>query len=197
MLLSSVATLSRSPDRLPGHWNLAGEVDRWDDKVQALFTTPLLAAALFGFLTFIPRLDARRNNVRFSLVTHRLRRGTMLVLAGIHAAVLAPAYGLPVNINVPVSLALGLLFILIATTLHDLPQGQYIGVRTPWTLASQDVWRRTHRVASALFMVAGVVSIGGAIVVPSMALVVTLATLGGASLVSVIPSFVAWRGRAD
>jgi uncharacterized membrane protein len=56
-------------------------------------------------------------------------------------------------------IGIGLLIIAIGAVLKDLPPNNYVGVRTPCTLKSAEVWKATHRMASTLWISAGVVII--------------------------------------
>jgi len=50
-----------------------------------------------------------------------------------------------------------LFFALLGNVIGKVRRNFWMGVRTPWTLASEVVWDRTHRVAAWLFTGVGVV----------------------------------------
>src|SRR3954462_731600 len=60
MFLGSALAWNAVPDRVPVHWNLAGEVDRYGGKVEGLLLLPVLALGLYVLFIFLPRLDPRR-----------------------------------------------------------------------------------------------------------------------------------------
>ena len=141
---------------IPLHWNLKGEVDRTGDKLEGLLVLPLLALGLFLLLRFLPRLDGGRaaalsTNLGYALI----QTAALLLLACIHLLVLLSASGHDISMAIVMPLLLGALFITIGVTLPHLPQNRYAGVRTSWTLSSEDVWERTHRVGGPIFMLAG------------------------------------------
>lgn len=37
----------------------------------------------------------------------------------------------------------------------------FIGIRTPWTLSSERVWEKTHKICGKLFKIAGVIALVG------------------------------------
>ncbi|CAL1520205.1 SdpI family protein [Chitinophaga sp. MM2321] len=53
----------------------------------------------------------------------------------------------------------GLLIAAIGFYLRKLEPNHYVGVRTPWTLQSNEIWTETHRMASTLWLSAGIVII--------------------------------------
>jgi uncharacterized membrane protein len=56
-------------------------------------------------------------------------------------------------------IAFGLMFIVLGNYLPRLPRNFFIGIRSPWTIASETVWVRTHRISGIWFVVAGVLLI--------------------------------------
>ena len=56
-------------------------------------------------------------------------------------------------------IGVGLLITGIGYYLRRLKPNNYVGVRTPWTLQSDEVWKETHQMASTLWISAGLVII--------------------------------------
>lgn len=85
----------------------------------------------------------------------------------------------------------GLLFIALGNYLGKFPKNFFVGIRTPWTLASDAVWNRTHRLAGWLFMAAGVLIVGnGFLAGPAWVLVIMIMF---AALVPAVYSFFCYR----
>ena len=55
--------------------------------------------------------------------------------------------------------AFGLLFILIGNVMGRFKHNYFVGIRTPWTLANEEVWRKTHRVAAPIWVLGGIINI--------------------------------------
>ena len=66
-----------------------------------------------------------------------------------------------------VMLAAGVLYLLLGNYMGKLRRNFFIGIRTPWTLASDAVWERTHRVGGRLFMLGGLATVLIALVDPA------------------------------
>jgi uncharacterized membrane protein len=56
---------------------------------------------------------------------------------------------------------IGILFIYIGFLMEHAEPNWFVGIRTPWTLSSDSVWKKTHQKGATLFKLAGVVSMIG------------------------------------
>ena len=74
-----------------------------------------------------------------------------------YVLVLLAANGVEVAMNRAIFAGLGILFLVIGIILPRVGQNYFMGVRTPWTLASEEVWERTHRHAGRLFIISSVI----------------------------------------
>ena|SRR5687767_15407562 len=90
---------------------------------------------------------------------------------------------------------MGLIFVVIGNQLGKSRSMYLIGLRTPWTLASEDVWVKTHRLAGKLMVTAGLVTLVAAFLpLPSGLLVTVLAVaVGIAAGIPIVYSFLLWR----
>ena len=67
------------------------------------------------------------------------------------------------------------------------------GVRTPWTLASELSWNKTHRLSAKLFVLSGVLVILASLWSPVWAFYVLMATILGTVGFAMIYSYVVWK----
>jgi uncharacterized membrane protein len=185
---------ARLPQRIPSHWNLQGEVDGWMDKPWGPFMQPAIATLMLGLLWLLPRIDPRRANVeRFAEDRRLLINLIILFMAVVQAATFAHALGWPVQVDRVILASIGLLFVGLGNYLPRIRSNWFMGIRTPWTMDNERVWRATHRVGGRTFVAAGLV----------MALAALLPeplrewTAGGAIAVAVavplVYSYVAYR----
>jgi len=143
------------PERIPTHWNAAGEVDGWGAKSMA-FLMPGVMVFMLGLLSAVPWLspkhfevDAFRGTYAFIVVL------VMAFFGFIHVLALLPPLGYHVPFNKMIMAAMMLLFMLLGNVLGKVQRNFFVGVRTPWTLASERVWTETHRVAAWVFVGVG------------------------------------------
>lgn len=144
------------PQRVPTHWNAAGEIDGYMNKPWGVIVLPLAAVFTVVLMKIIPRISPRvkkQGNFRRALSLFQV----LMVgfLSGVSILVLLAANGTAVRMNESIIAGVGLLFFAIGIILPRVGQNYFMGIRTPWTLASEDVWDRTHRHAGPLFMLLG------------------------------------------
>jgi uncharacterized membrane protein len=98
-----------------------------------------------------------------------------------------------VRVDVVVPLAVGVMFLVIGNYLPVLRSNWFVGVRTPWTLSSEESWRRTHRLAGRLFMLSGAAVVLITVVDSHWGITAILATCVGSAAISIVYSYVVWR----
>ena len=60
--------------------------------------------------------------------------------------------------------AFGMLFYYLGILTQNAKRNWFIGIRTPWTLSSDVVWDKTHRIGGKLFKAAGIIALLGALI---------------------------------
>lgn len=145
------------PGRIPSHWNLRGEVDGWQSRLlgAAMPTLMVSVTAVVGLI--LPLISPRRFRIKpFAGVYFLLLLAVeaMMLVTGLATLLASAGYDIPVH---AISLsAVGVLLIIMGNYMGKVRKNFFIGIRTPWTLADDDVWERTHRLGGRLFMLAGV-----------------------------------------
>jgi len=162
-------------------------------RFQILYLVPLIglgAAALFAVL---PRFESTRVGLMGKTYV-AMWTVLMLLLGSVHAVVLFSALGRQVNTTTIVLVLVGVLFIVVGVFLPGLKRNTSMGIRTPWTMASDLAWSRTHRLAGRLFVALGVALMLGVFVDDtSIMLWVVIAGSIGTFFASLIYSYVVWR----
>jgi uncharacterized membrane protein len=152
-----LAVASRAPAglQLPVHWNIAGEPDRYASKWAALMMAPGLTLLFAAFFWFLPALEPRERNLERSQGLYLWGWAALLiVMAAVEVVMLSTALHWGLRVYAIISGAIGLTFVLIGNQLGKSRRMYLVGIRTPWTLASEEVWIKTHRLGGKL-MVAG------------------------------------------
>jgi len=178
--LATAVGLLAAPD-LPAemaiHWNAAGEPDDWLPKAIALALLPGLTALLLGVLYVLPGRTSESEGVASFRPTYDwFVVGLAATLSVVHVGVVAYnlGYRFPFLSLVLVAVA-GLLYA-AGVVLGRTRPNWIVGIRTPWTLASERVWERTHAVGAPLFKLTALSVLLGA-VFPEYALVLLLGPL--------------------
>jgi uncharacterized membrane protein len=150
------------PDVVASHWNMAGDVNGTLPKFWGLLLIPLLMCVFCALLVILPRIDPLRDNYR---KFQDYYEGFILVFAAfflfVQLQTILWGMGIRVSPNLTMPVMIGVLFIYIGFLLEHAEPNWFVGIRTPWTLSSDSVWRKTHRIGAKLFKLAGVVSMIG------------------------------------
>ena len=158
----SVVTYPFLPDTVPSHWNASGQVDAYAPKLFLAILWPLVSAASYGFLLFMllisPRLGSQRPE-KTQAITQLFSLATLLFLLIVQLTANAIALGFHIDITFIISLGISILLIFMGNYMGKLRRNFWAGIRTPWAIASDVVWERTHRFAGWLFVGAGLLGI--------------------------------------
>ncbi len=197
VLLAFLVTLwfyPRLPDPMATHWNARGEVDGYSSRFWGAFLLPLLLLGLAVLFYLIPRIDPLRENYpRFRTYYEAFILIFMLYMIAVHLWVLLWNMGVHLGVNLFVPLGMGLLFVFIGFLLERVEPNWFVGIRTPWTLSSERVWRQTHRVGGQVFKVMGVVVMVSAFLPSVYTVWVILAVVLAGALGLVIYSYVLYE----
>jgi uncharacterized membrane protein len=182
------------PQRVPTHWNLQGKVDGWGDKWISTF---LLPGVMIGFLilfAFLPALSPKHFEVDASRSTYLYIMMLMTALfTYLHVVILIATWQelreAPRMIDMGRALLGGifLFFALLGNVMGKIRKNFYIGIRVPWTLASDRVWNDTHRVAAWLMVLGG--AIGFMVVISGLSLYLALSVIVVTFLIPTVYSF--------
>jgi len=156
--ISSFYFYKNFPDKVPTHWNIYGEVDGWGSRGMAAFSIPIIIFAMYIMFLLLPYLDPKKERYeQFSKVYHVFKTVLVVFMTLIYFAtsLFALGYNIPVATLIPVMI--GFLFVLIGNYMSKLKMNWFVGIKTPWTLSSEEVWNKTHRVGGKLFIFSGVV----------------------------------------
>ncbi len=164
----------RYPELIASHWNAQGEVDGYMQKFLGLFLMPFMLLGLFFILFFIPRLDPLKKNIeKFRRYYNWFIVFVTLFFFYIYILTILWNTGIRFNMIHFLAPAVGVLFYYLGILMENTKRNWFIGIRTPWTLSSGNVWAKTHQVGGKLFKIAGVIAFIG-IIIPDYALYVIL-----------------------
>jgi uncharacterized membrane protein len=155
------ALWDRFPDRVVVKWNLSGEPVKWAGKTFGLLVGPCLSVAIALLLGWIPRLDPKLRKSDWdgrSLGIIRLAFTSLLLLVSLQVE--ATALGYHFNGAIAATNGVLLVFLVLGNYLGTIPPNYFCGIRTPWTLSSDEVWRATHRNAGRIMVIECVAFLG-------------------------------------
>jgi uncharacterized membrane protein len=156
------------------------------------FVLPLVMAGLSLVFLALPAISPRGFRFeRFRGVWGVLQSAILAFLLLVQALVLFSAMGRPVDMTRGLEAGVGLLLAVMGNFLGKITRNFFVGIRTPWTLASEEVWMRTHRLGGKLFVLAGLAMF--ALALAGAGPVAMMIVVGAAALVSAAASYVFYR----
>jgi len=140
------------PDQMATHWNTQGEPDGHMSKLWGSFLVPGMSLGFLVLFIFLPKIDPLKSNYRFfGKYYHFVVVLIMTFLLYIHTMVLMANSGYSLNMTYMVVGPLSIFFILIGYAMTKTKRNWFMGIRTPWTLNSDYVWKKTHDLGGKLF----------------------------------------------
>lgn len=151
------------PAQIPMHWNINGVVDRYMAKEYAVWILPGICLILLILFKVLPYFDPKKDKYHlFKREWEILQTGFVLFFTYLQFVTLYIAMNPGVPMVPLMFMGMGSLFILIGNYLSKIRQNYFIGIKLPWTLASEDNWNKTHRFASWCFVLIGIIMLAEA-----------------------------------
>ncbi len=157
-IVASFYFYARFPERVPIHWNAAGEPNGWGSRATGAFLFPAIILGMYLLFWAIPYVDPKKDRyLQFRKVYHIFKGFLVVFMALLYfiTGLYALGVNLPVSFWVPGMV--GLLFIVLGNYMGKIKPNWFMGIRTPWTLSSEEVWNKTHRFGGKIFMLGGLI----------------------------------------
>jgi uncharacterized membrane protein len=181
MLLAGVFALPHMPEQVPVHWNLQGEVDGYSSRWFAVLFMPAVSFVVFVLFRALPGRDPVSSSESNASLMARFGNWIVLFLLVVQLALLGNAIGLQFDFIRVILAGAGVLFVAIGNEMGRLKPNSWAGVRLPWTMTDEDVWRESNRMGGRGMVVAGLLTVLFAALLPAdiVLYVVIAAMLGG------------------
>jgi len=150
------------PNKMASHWNIKGEANGYMSKFWGLFLMPIILLGLFLLFILIPKIDPLKENIaKFRKYFDGFIVLITLFLFYIYLLTIAWNLGKRFNMGQMMMPALGMLFYYCGILTENAKRNWFIGIKTPWTLSSERVWNKTHKIGGKLFKAAGLIAFLG------------------------------------
>jgi uncharacterized membrane protein len=162
------------PEEVPMHWNAKGQIDRYGSKNELVGLLLMLNLPLYFILKYAPKIDPKKKISESQLAGLRLVMHlfmsalALFILYSTKQAEMSSPFGI-------ISLV-GLLFTGLGWYFTKLKPNYFIGIRTPWTLESEEVWTRTHKASAPVWMIGGIFMAIALLIVESASVYIVLGT---------------------
>jgi uncharacterized membrane protein len=162
-ILLAVVAYPFMPERVPSHWNMLGQVNGYMPRFWSAVFLPGMSIVLYvvlrGLVILGPRLGSVESQQILKKYVDRFLVVLLLFLLVVQGTTTGVALGYRIDVVYVINVAAGLMFIVLGNYMGKIQRNFWAGIRTPWTLASDVVWERTHRVGGWLIVLSGMVTI--------------------------------------
>jgi len=183
----------KMPEKMASHWNIYGQVDDYLPKFWGLFLMPIISFLMFILFLVIPKIDPLKQNIeKFRKYFDWFIALIVSFLFYLYVLTIFWNLGFEFNFVLLLTPAFSLLFYCIGVLIENAKQNWFIGIRTPWTLSSEKVWDKTHKIGAKLFKITAVIGALG-ILFPGYAFFFIFIPVISVSIYIVIYSFLEYR----
>ena len=142
------------PEKVPIHWNGSGEIDRYGDRKELVFILLLLVGLTYFIFLVIPQIDPKQ---KLQNMGNKLNSLRMVLTVFMSVVAIYILFSTQQKNSDPgfVFAIIGLLFAFLGNYFKTIKPNYFIGIRTPWTLENEEIWKKTHLMAGKLWFVGG------------------------------------------
>jgi uncharacterized membrane protein len=159
MIVGALVYYPKIPDKIPIHWNAAGQANGFGGR-GSIFLIPIIFFVIFILLFILPLMEVfRENMLKIYKYYYAFKVIFSIFFAVLFITTLLPIFGYNLNVSRVVLAMIGLLFIGLGIILPKLKRNFMFGIRTGWTMSSDYVWDKTHKIGGILFALVGIITL--------------------------------------
>ena len=195
-LLITVAALPFLPEKIPAHYNFAGEIDRWGSKFETLIF-PAVTIAMGFFMLWMAKIGAKDSEKNGKIVFYT-GMGISLWFTAMHVISIYKAFSAAGSMGFSANVDINSIFCIFMGTglaitglfMPKLRKNSLIGLRTSWSMKNETTWEKSQRFGGISFMVCGALMIVSGLFLEELAaMFVALGLLVADTIICMIYSY--------
>ncbi len=148
---------NKLPEKVPMHWNIEGKIDRYGNKSELILIPILLPLLIYLIFLIVPKIDPKNKiknmgnkyqNIKILLTVFMSILALFILYTAKNKSFANPNY---------IILLIGILYIILGNYFKTIKANYFIGIRTPWTLENETVWKETHKMGGKMWLIGGFV----------------------------------------
>ena len=147
------------PEIVPIHWNVNGEIDGYKSKYALILIPLILPLLTYLLLTYIPKIDPKRKISAMGKKYDTIKFILILFMSFLALFILYSSKSQTITNPNILFILIGMLFTVFGNYMKTLKPNYFIGIKTPWTLENEDVWKSTHKLGGKLWFIGGLLII--------------------------------------
>ncbi len=146
------------PQIVPVHFDAHGKPNDYGDKSILLKATAIfciVGIGIFFILRNIHKIDPKKN-VQYNADTfNKIATGIVVFMSAINVIIISSVVNSSFETGKLLMPLLGIFFAFMGNVMFSLKPNYFVGIRLPWTLESEDNWRKTHQLAGKVWFAGG------------------------------------------
>lgn len=143
------------PEKVPMHWNFKGEIDRYGNKGELILIPIFLPLLVYLIFIVIPKIDPKNKLKNMGNKFQTLKVLLTIFMSALAILIIYISKNQTLLNTNYLIIFIGVLYLVIGNYLKTIRANYFIGIRTPWTLESETVWKKTHSLGGKLIFGGG------------------------------------------
>jgi uncharacterized membrane protein len=149
---------SKLPEQVAIHFDIDGIANGWSSKLELFYMTLGIMIGTYLLLKFLPRIDPKKQMEDMGNKYYKVK---LLILALVSSVFTFVTF-LVINENANskiMFIIFGVFFISLGNLMQTIKPNYFIGIRTPWTVQSDFVWKEVHKLTGVIMIVSGIITL--------------------------------------
>ena len=143
------------PETVPTHFNIKGEADDWSHKTMLIYLPSMLGIGVYLLMLVIPSIDPKKRIAEMGEKFYMIRFITVVFMSVLSLYILYTTQSGSMSGGNFFLVITGAFFAAVGNYMQAMRPNYFVGIRTPWTLESEEVWKNTHRLGGKIWMIGG------------------------------------------
>ena len=154
------------PEKVPIHWDYKGEINGWGTKYSLIGLVFLLPVLTYVLMLVIPKIDPKKRIELMGGKYYQIKFVLVIFMSFLALFIIQSSKSQTLSSPSMVFVLIGLLFMALGNYFKVIKQNYFLGIKTPWTLESEEVWKLTHILAGKLWIIGGLLIVILSLIIP-------------------------------
>ena len=145
------------PAKVPMHWNGDFQIDGWGEKSSLIFLSLFLPGISYLLMEIVPAIDPKKKLDLMGGKLNQLKFGLVAMMSLLAIIIIYSAQKQSMENSALLFVPIGLLFMIFGNFFKTIHSNYFIGIKTPWTLDSEHVWKVTHILGGKIWLFGGLI----------------------------------------
>lgn len=191
-IIIGVILFNKLPEYIPTHWDFNGNINGYTKKEIFIFAFPAFMATMNLYLHFMLNSDPKNKNknfilIKFSKIIFPIITNILILISFLISI------GYKFDIGIITLIFIGIIFIVMGNYLPKSKRSYTVGIKLPWTLNSDENWKKTHKFAGFLYTIAGIFTLLSIFLPREYGAKISFTLIIIASIASTIYSYILYR----